>query len=81
MSPWALPLAALLLSTSAPSHWIGRALAQSAPEFAPMSATPAVPSASATPGNAATKVLLDQANFWYAQDRPDDAKRSLQRLS
>jgi predicted Zn-dependent protease len=30
--------------------------------------------------NPAAKVLLDQANFWYAQNRPNDAQRALDRL-
>ena len=30
--------------------------------------------------NPAAKVLLDQANYWYAQNRPEDAERALDRL-
>jgi cellulose synthase operon protein C len=30
--------------------------------------------------NPAAKVLLDQANYWYAQDRPEDAEHALDRL-
>ena len=29
---------------------------------------------------AATKVLLDQANYWYTQNKPQDAERALDRL-
>src|ERR1700734_2879325 len=28
----------------------------------------------------AAKVLLDQANYWYAQNRPEDAEHALDRL-
>jgi tetratricopeptide (TPR) repeat protein len=36
-------------------------------------------SAQAQPGQA-TKVLLDQANYWFSQNQPDDAERALNRL-
>src|SRR4051794_37457940 len=35
--------------------------------------------AQAEPSQAA-KVLLDQANYWFSQNRPDDAERALDRL-
>ncbi|HVY13836.1 MAG TPA: cellulose synthase subunit BcsC-related outer membrane protein [Rhodopila sp.] len=65
-----MALTALLVATTTSLAWERQAEAQSTTRVAAQSpaAGPAI------------QVLLDQANFWYAQNRPDDAERSLSRL-
>jgi cellulose synthase operon protein C len=60
--------AALLAALAAGAH-------AQAPGALPATAVPGT----ATP-SAAAKVLLDQANYWHAQNRPQDAERALDRL-
>src|SRR4051794_22091972 len=38
------------------------------------------PTQSPAPGAAATKVLLEQASYWYDQKQPEEAQRALDRL-